>query len=317
MKIETIISDLEKFLKLEELNKSFVNAKVRFNSDAELAISGSLGLEKFLEKFNTAKELFSWYRQAKNAFDKLPLQRRNFTRNLKRDAIQIGLDAAKTGQIYSGNTSYKCEFSKYSYPYAYTNTEKGSRYSRSCKYNKTDAEHVVKLVMKDIIPLIDMPKLRQISANEGLHLIGLNPKNNSCTWVRCKAKQVVSESGWIAYNNDFIFHSTKSQKDAEAGLAKKIKIHNQEEARKKKNNREYRRLKLMAHICKDIPVTLADAKAMGYCEPGIRNFQEQFNIGDSATFKQLMDTKNHQAIALVLNVARKLLKNKKQNEITK
>ena len=52
--------------------------------------------------------------------------------------------------------------------------------------------------------------------------------------------------------------------------------------------------------------TIADARAMGYCEPGIESFQAKHGIGDSASLPALVRTGNPDAIRLALKLARRV-----------
>jgi hypothetical protein len=57
-----------------------------------------------------------------------------------------------------------------------------------------------------------------------------------------------------------------------------------------RNNPHTRRARLVARLCDGIAATITDAKSLGYCEPGIRQFQARHGIGD---------------VALALSIARK------------
>ena len=107
--------------------------------------------------------------------------------------------------------------------------------------------------------------------------------------------------------------------DAKKGLEKKTRIFEKEEAERiereriaklnANEQRKYnRRLRLIAHLCKNVKATFADARSMGYCIPGIENFKQKYNIGNHATLAELMNTKNDLAIKLALNIARKVKK---------
>lgn len=60
----------------------------------------------------------------------------------------------------------------------------------------------------------------------------------------------------------------------------------------------------MARLCNGAHATLADAKSLGYCEPGIRAFQTRHGIGDAATLPELVRTGDPSAVRLALKIAR-------------
>ena len=69
--------------------------------------------------------------------------------------------------------------------------------------------------------------------------------------------------------------------------------------------KDERRARLVARLC-DVSATIADARAMGYCLPGIEAFQSHHHIGDSAPLRALLATGNAAAVRLALAVARKV-----------
>ena len=69
--------------------------------------------------------------------------------------------------------------------------------------------------------------------------------------------------------------------------------------------KDERRARLIARLC-NVSATIADARAMGYCLPGIEAFQSQHHIGDAAPLRALLATGNPSAVRLALAVARKV-----------
>lgn len=61
-----------------------------------------------------------------------------------------------------------------------------------------------------------------------------------------------------------------------------------------------------SRLCCNVFATVKDAKNHGYCEPGIRAFQDAHGISDSASLPQLVRTGNAFAIRLALSIARKI-----------
>ena len=232
---------------------------------------------------------------------KIPAPRRAQAARTIQIAEAIGGTAAQEGAEYSGDTSYRVRWSDSAS--AETSTGTGEQYSRSCNYKKTDAAHVVTLDPAGVHLLVENETLCIASKRDGLHLIALYP-DNSAVWVKSKGKGITSEKGWIVAEGPVCYHSTKSREHARAGLAKKLAAEAKEQAARRRSHKANRRARLVARLCNGITATLSDAKASGYCEPGIRNFQARFGIGDSATLPELVRTGDPSAVALALRIAR-------------
>jgi hypothetical protein len=150
-----------------------------------------------------------------------------------------------------------------------------------------------------------------LSARDGLPLIGWHADGRAC-WVKTKAKAITEEIGWISHFGAVCYHSTKSQKAADQGLKLKLSAQRDEwaaQAVARANAAQWakdeRRARLVARLC-NVSATIADAREMGYCLPGIEAFQSQHHIGDSAPLRALLATGNASAVRLALAVARKV-----------
>lgn len=254
-------------------------------------------------------------RQAANRAEvdlaKRPKARRDYAARVIKIAEEIGLSAARIGGSYSGNTSHVVKWGDKATASTYTN--RGAQYSRSCKYSKTDATHIVRLSASGAVELVENEALRTASARDGLHLISL-ASDGAAVWVRSSGKQITSESGWILGNGALCYHSTASREAAVKGYEKKLALHNRQQAEAAERARAHRaspegkaerRARLVARLCGGITATLADARALGYCAPGIEQFQRAHGIGDTATLPQLIKSGNSSAVRLALHIARK------------
>ena len=250
--------------------------------------------------------------RAEASLAKRPKARREYAARVIKIAEEIGLRAARIGDSYSGDTSryvtWHMEAS------AYTSTGQGEQYSRSCKYSKTDATHIVRLSAHGAVELVENEALRTASSRDGLHLISL-AKDGAAVWVKTSGKQITSEKGWIIGTGALCYHSTASRDYAVKGYEKKLAIYNRQQAEAAERARAHRaspagkaerRARLVARLCGGITATLADARALGYCTPGIEQFQRQHGIGDTATLPQLIKSGNSSAVRLALHVARKV-----------
>jgi hypothetical protein len=304
MKNETKVNDLKSFLLLEEtktkLNHHINQAKGVF----ECALSQDNKDDKLVETINLVRSFKSDFHKQETAFKKISKERRDLVNLTHKWALDFAKDAARMGCYYSGDTSY--HYSVIDGPSdAYTLTDSGDQYSRNCKFRKTDASHNVKIDVNDIPFMWENRNVMRLSESDGLPLISLKP-DGLAIWVQTKVKSIVAVKGWICWNETMCYHSAKSYADAEKGLAKKVKLAQEERKRQINAKKEERRTRLIARLCKNINATFEDARSMGYCEPGIRNFQQTHNIGNSATLQELMATKNPWAVKLAINVARKI-----------
>lgn len=245
------------------------------------------------------------------AFERLPKSRRGLALATKTNAERIGKTAAEIGESYSGKTTCSATWTDKPEPSAITSTGYGDRYSRSCKYSKTDADHTVHLSPDWSPLLVERPEIVQLSARDGLPLIGIAADGRVCWVKRGRGKSITSEIGWIANFGALCYHSTTSQADAEAGMARKLAALRREwaagEAARadaavaRKNER---RARLIARLCGSVTASVADALALGFCRPGIEQFQREHSIGDTASLPQLVKSGNSSAVRLAISIAR-------------
>ena len=247
--------------------------------------------------------------KAAGRFAKLPPTRRDLATATKTKAEALGKAAVALGERYSGETDYALKWAVS--PSASTYTDKGDRYSGRCTYQKTDASHVVRLSPEWSVLLTEREDVAALSARDGLPLIGWHADGRVC-WVRTKGKAITEETGWISHFGTICYHSTKSQNAADQGLKIKLAAMRDEWAAKAVRQahaaqwaKDERRARLVARLC-DVSATIADARAMGYCLPGIEAFQSQHHIGDAAPLRALLATGNASAVRLALAVARKV-----------
>jgi hypothetical protein len=237
----------------------------------------------------------------------IPGSRREAAKTLHDSALGYARDIAhRLGGSYSGATRIAAQWGEQAT--ARTTTDTGGRYSRSCIYRKTDAKHIITLSADTTPYLMQSERIRIASAAEGLRLISLTPAGE-CTWVRAKGKALVSEAGWIAYSPDFggtCYHSTQSRAHAESGLSRKLSITRREAQAAAASRKATRRLQLIARLCRNVVATVDDARALGYCSPGIAAFQSRHGIGDRATLPELMQTGDPAAQRLALCLARQV-----------
>lgn len=306
MKIQTKISDLVALLASTDATTKAAHDAERLTAaiatgSRDIAISA-------LDISLASREAAS---KAAALFAKLPPTRRDLATATKTKAEALGKAAAALGERYSGSTDYAVQWGWAASPSASTYTAKGDQYSRGCTYRKTDASHVVRLSPEWSVLLAEREDVAALSARDGLPLIGWHADGRAC-WVKTKGKAITEEIGWISHFGATCYHSTKSQNAADQGLKIKLAAMRDEwaaqavaRAHAAQWAKDERRARLVARLC-DVSATIADARAMGYCLPGIEAFQSQHHIGDSAPLRALLSTGNPSAVRLALAVARKV-----------
>lgn len=233
------------------------------------------------------------------------------------ESIAIGA-ARRMGDSYSGNTTHAVYWNTAGEAaQAYTTTSQGDAYSGSArKYSKTDAVHVIRLGPAGIPAIVENEALCNASNRDGLPLISLKD-DGTAVWLKSTGKQVTKQTGWIIGNGAICYHSTKSRDDAQKGYDKKHALHLQQQAEQAERARAYkaspaykaeRRARLIARLCGNLTATIDDARALGYCMPGIEQFQRTHSIGDTATLPQLIKSGNNSAVHLAMQIARKAAK---------
>jgi len=306
MKLQTKISDLIHLI-------ASTDARTKAQHDAErLTATIAAGhRESAISALDISLASRAAASKAAAAFAKLPGARRDLATATKAKAETMGKAAAARGENYSGETTRRARWTPCPFPKAETSTDKGDQYSRSCTYRKTDASHVVSLSPEWSVLLAEREDVAALSERDGLPLIGIHPDGRAC-WVKTKAKAIICETGWIAHFGETCYHSTTSQKSAEQGLKIKLAgMRDEWEARavarasEARMAKDERRARLVARLC-NVDATIADARAMGYCLPGIEAFQRQHHIGDTAPLRALLASGNASAVRLALAVARKV-----------
>ena len=304
MKLQTKIGDLTTLL-------ASADATTKAAHDAErLAAAIAAGhRESAISALDISLASRGEATKAAGLFAKIPLPRRDLARATKTKAEALGKAAAALGERYSGATDYAVTWA--GSPSASTYTAKGDRYSGRCTYQKTDASHVVNLSPEWSVLLTEREDVAALSALDGLPLIGWHADGRAC-WVKTKGKAITEEIGYISHFGAVCYHSTKSQNAADQGLKIKLAAMRDEwaaQAVARANAAQWakdeRRSRLIARMC-NVSATIADAREMGYCLPGIEAFQSQHHIGDSAPLRALLATGNAAAVRLALAVARKV-----------
>jgi hypothetical protein len=318
MKLQTKIDDLKKLI---AANTAAALADRDFHSLTEaVRVSVTMGINR--EGAITALDRSIASRTAATAaaapLAKLPPARRDLAASTAKAALEIGRRAALSGESYSGDTDYLACWTERPDPDALTMTAKGDKYSRSCKYLKTDADHIVYLAPEWTPLLVEREELRTLSARDGLPLIGI-AGDGRCAWTKRNGKAITAEIGWIAFFGTVCYHSTTSQGDADKGLARKLAAMRREWVQAEEQRqlsvlagKAERRARLIARLCVHVTATVADARALGFCPAGIEQFQSQHGIGNSASLPELVRTGNASAIRLALNIARKVTREKQQ-----
>lgn len=306
MKLETRVKDLTALVALREVERGEQRAKKSLETAAVCPAATDARIIDLRKAWQDAR---SQTQKAREVWKRLPAPRRKAAEELFALGTSHANRVAKRGDTFSGRTDTGMRWG--SEARAWSSTGAGEQYSRKCTFHKTDCTHVVQLDPAGLPLLSDLlHDLVAVSQQEGLHIIALYPEDRAVWVTECRGK-LKSESGWVTYDYDTrqCFHSTKSREHAVAGLAKKVRVFREEAAQR--DPKVQRRLKFIARLCEKAKATMADAKALGFCDPGIAAFQAKYGIGDTATLPELIKTGDPSAVRLALHLAKKIhFKNK-------
>lgn len=313
MKTTTKLADLRTALNAAAAAQSAAYAQSVLNDRIRIMMAIPQDLTATMTELKTSN-------LAAAAFAALPRTRREAAISVKASAEDLAMRAAKRcGCDYSGQTTHTVAWGLATG--AETILTTGGRYSRSCKYSKTNARHTITLTAVDVIGLTDLANsnIVAVSAQEGLPLVALH-SDGRCAWVVSKRKAIALQHGWVAYSTQFLgmcYHSTTSMAHAKSGLLKKLAQRQIYEEALEASRRAYRfspagkaarRAALVASRCAGITATISDARELGFCAAGIAAFQTKHGIGDTASLPQLVATGDRDAVRLALTIASKLAK---------
>lgn len=254
--------------------------------------------EDEVTSLNAALDVREAFYCARDAFAKTKGRAdRDEAEQLEGYGMRLAGQAALSGGGYSGDVVIDTGLADVAA--ASTSISKGEQYSRSCTYKKNDAVHSTRVAIAGIPYLHQNSGLAEASRREGLPLLDLRA-DGSAAWARVKGKALFLQRGWVVYDaaTQFCFHSTKSRKAAQAGLAKKVTDFGVRQAGICIPESE-----LVRVAEQKLPATFRDARRLGFCLPGIRAFQEKFGIGDKTDTAVLLASGNPDARRLALHLA--------------
>lgn len=300
MKLETKTADIRLTLAARDAELEAARSKHALVSAVDQMATGPRPVQ---DPLAVAIELRRRELAAKATLAKVPAPRRSLASTAIKIAERLADAAARTGGSYSGAIHWAVRWGERAEATTMLATE--AQYSRRCTYKMNDATHLVTLDPAGVPLLAECEALAIASARDGLPLIAIYPGCRA-TWVRRDGKRLTQETGWIVGNGAHCFHSTVSLDDANRKFSRKLDSIKREAEERRRNRKAERRAALVVRLCRGAVATIADAKALGYCEPGIRSFQSRHGLGDSASLPDLIRTGDPSAVRLALAVARKV-----------
>ena len=308
-KLETKTQDILATLAAREAKQASDKAKCGLAMQVDAMATGPRPAQ---DPFCAAIELRRRELAAAATVARIPAPRRKLAALCVEVGEQIGrAAAARKGDPYSGDTSWGVKWGTRAD--ADTILTPGKPYSRRVTYRRTNAAHTVTLDPAGIPALVEAGALRVASEREGLPLIALYPDGSAVWVVSSKGKTISAQRGWVAHAQGQTFHSVAGMANAQEGLRFKLdKLRKEREKASRQDTaarKEQHRAALVARLCKGAVATLADARALGFCHPGIAEFQARHGIGDSAPLPDLLKTGDPSAARLALAVARKVRRN--------
>jgi hypothetical protein len=308
MKNKTIINDIAKYQTLVDTSKRAHALLATVKTKAiELATQG--GNPAAL--LNAAQESQTTHREmatAEKKYKRTPRDRKEIAERIYQEAISYAQRTVELiGENYSGDTTYQGFLGPETW--AWTIVTRGDSYSRKArKYFKNDAAHKLCLSFSDAVDLMNAPAAVDASFRDGLPLVSFRD-DGSAAWLVKKNKRIEIQAGWMAWDGEHHYHSTRSLDHAQTMLAKKCAVLREREQMAREASiryrKETRRERLIALLC-DVRATIEDARQLGFCAPGIQQFQQQHNVGDTVDLKTLLKSGNPAAERLALHVARRI-----------
>jgi len=205
--------------------------------------------------------------KAEDAWNKIPKQRR--------EAVDTSLATAKMTMRRVANLlpelsgEVSTEYGLGKYLSVCCRTSHGEKYSRSCKYSKTDGHLKVILTAQCVLSLQAHEQLAGYSAAEELPLLSVERVEMDtehdgvfrCVWPRkARGWDAVLVHGWIAMSGNTIYHSEASAQAAASGLRKKLNSSPQNGS--------------LSH-CEQI-TRRAIRDVTGWCGPGVQAWIERY-----------------------------------------
>lgn len=329
---------------LKECRKAVQNARLLMDNEygvlwlnggttgRALSLTGAEETDQFTERVSNLRERMA---QLEAAITKLAEKRaewlglsaweRNYLIKLDEFGTTVANGALNAGSSYTGTTNWQFKWVENHTEVAAVTKVKVSKSARNkSPWGCNDAVHVVQLDPEGLILLEDCPDIARQSMEDGLRMLALYPGGRAVWSPRHASKSLATGRGYIGAavinaregQRLVVYHGTASATHAKAGAQYRASYHWTSETARQEALKDRRRVSLVTRLCKDAKATLADAKEMGYCDPGIEEFQRQFGIGDEATLTELMDTKNPAAVALAMRVARKLSAKRREERQT-
>jgi hypothetical protein len=304
MRRETKVRALQRLIDCQRTQQRAEDAA----SAAAGAIAAGGAVEVAERGARAAWEARREFRAAEDVWRSMPREQREYSTASAEAGIGLAKLAAVIGGQYSGTVTYSGDWG--SATTASTSTDRGEQYSRRCTYRRVNADHRVMITPEGMVDLIESPSLAQASGREGLPMLAYvaaaGGGGGAAVWVERKGKTIRAVEGWIAEAGGTIYHSTESLDHARRGAARKAAAAAREADRRRADTRAARRASLVVRLCRGAVATVADAKAAGYCEAGIRSWQERHGIGDAAPLAELVRTGDALATRLAFDLARRV-----------
>jgi hypothetical protein len=146
-------------------------------------------------------------------------------RRLLQVANAIGTNAAKLGGDYSGETKFVVQVHT-GEDKAYTDTSFGDRYSRNCKWSKTDATHVVALNVDSLSRLSSKNGRELVEASQNdpaRRIVAVHKGKGAVKWVQAgRGKTIKLVTGWACLAGKGVTFSEISYRQALNAAAKLV-----------------------------------------------------------------------------------------------
>lgn len=277
--------------------------------------------------------IYALYQQGslamKETFDSMPAIRQVRTMALFKVSLQVAQSVWAFSRDYSGKTERFLRWTSDPRKVGVTTENWTSRTDfyphpiNNTKRPKWDGKHTLTLCPEGLIEIALRPDIAKASEKDGLPLLSLS-KDGYGVWAKFGGgKKLTSEYGWVAFTQGYVGHNTISMELAQKTLRMRVdgrflyktRSLNGRKPAKAKSGRPLNAYAIAGRFIRRYPETiirLVDARRLGYCVPGILQFQKRYEVGDNVPARRLLDTGNSKAQALVFGTIARTIRGRRQ-----
>jgi hypothetical protein len=224
--MKTKTNDLKKLIEMRNLRNMAIKHMEHLNGVISRVVKGVNDMAVVETCITVSKQFEKKAVEAEAIYKKIPLKRRKYVEDLYNFFSGYGAGLCRKGGVYSGETKFEVLFNTLVPACAYTITSYGEKYTKSSKYNKTNALHKIYFNHEGLVILYDNQELLQMVAGLGVNLLSLK-ENGEAVFFKVNNKQITYFKGWFAFDTStgLAALSQSSFEDAKLVYLRKLKIY--------------------------------------------------------------------------------------------